>query len=249
MQPWMTDLLLLSSRALFALVAFGAGIQLARTALREGGLPTHTWGSAIIFLGGMGLVGYAVGPLLIPLHAGLATATMAASDGLERVALLGLGVFLWKVFGPASAARRIALAVVALALLGDWVALIRFQSWPDTHLPMPLAATTHVVFALPLLWSALESGIQAAKSRRQLALGLAEPVVTNRYVLWMLGSAGLAAICLLSAVEQLLGGGLASSVLAGVRIALHTTTAGLVALGFFPPEAYVRHVSRAAAQR
>ncbi|MDJ0785924.1 MAG: hypothetical protein QNK05_03910 [Myxococcota bacterium] len=242
----MLDSLVLASRALFALAGFGAGIHLARTAIQEGGLPTHAWGSAIIFVGGLGLVGYAAAPLLQTTSPALAIAGLALSDGLERVALIGLGAFLWKVFGPASKARRLAAGTVAVVIVLDWIAVLRFQAWPETALPMPLAATTHLAFGVPLLWSTLESAMQMRRSRRQLVLGLTKPIVTHRFWLWTLGSAGLFLICLVTAIEQAIDSAAGRPLLAVVRIVLHAGTAAVVALAFFPPQAYLRFVERGA---
>ena len=59
----MPEALLLASKALFAATGCGAGLRLAQTA-RRGRIPLHMWAAAMIFVGGLGLLGFGMGPAL-----------------------------------------------------------------------------------------------------------------------------------------------------------------------------------------
>ena len=103
-------------------------------------------------------------------------------------------------------------------------------------------------FALAFGWMAAESLHYHGLLRRRLALGLADPVVTNQVFVWGAGSAltCLLVLLLLGLYLQgltLMGNSLAASVLA--------TVSGLVmavvpCLTFAPPGAYLRFVQRRA---
>ena len=98
---------------------------------------------------------------------------------------------------------------------------------------------------LSFLWTALESLTYHRMLRRRLALGLADPVVVNRFLLWALSGLALVALC----------GGIGASILAGYAPLrdgpplLCIGGASVVAsvtwyLAFLPPAGYVRFLRR-----
>jgi hypothetical protein len=105
-------------------------------------------------------------------------------------------------------------------------------------------------FALAFGWMAVESLRYHALLRRRLALGLADPVVTNRFLVWGAGAAATSVLVLLLMGLYLQGITLlANSLSASVLV----TVSGLVMsvvpwLTFAPPAAYLRFVSRRAAR-
>jgi hypothetical protein len=84
-----------------------------------------------------------------------------------------------------------------------------------------------------LLWLFFESASYARSMRRRLRLGLADPIVANRFVLWAIWTGALALIPLfvlgLRAALAVLGAGGATAVAAGW-------------LAFFPPASYQRWI-------
>lgn len=245
----MAETLLLASKALFAAAGCGAGVVLARTARRARGLPVHAWASAAIFVGGLGLIGFGVGPVLEGASARLAAGTMVASDGLQRAALAALALFLWRVFGAAEGPqwlRSAVLAAVLGALLADAVVTLRVQEWPRP-LPVGVSAVSQLVFAIPFLWAALETAVAWRAASRRLALGLADPFVVNRYGLWTAGCTAFVVVCALTSAAKLPAAAPLLPAIALVRAALYALVAGLVALAFYPPAAYRRRVGAARA--
>jgi hypothetical protein len=107
------------------------------------------------------------------------------------------------------------------------------------QLALPFSLGLIGMMCVCFVWSALESTLYYHAARRRLDIGLAEPVVTNRFLLWSLGSWTTAALC----------GGLLLAALRGVAIvqdprALQgVAMAGLVMSGtwyltFFAPARY-----------
>ncbi len=109
---------------------------------------------------------------------------------------------------------------------------------------------------VPLLWAFAESLAYWRMMRRRLALGLADPVVTNRFFLWSVWTGGLAMLPLATLLLRLTGYALqwfglpeadvAASDRAAIAASLQivfliTGLAGVIAisLSFFPPRRYL----------
>lgn len=237
----MAEAFLLISKLLFALTAAGTGVHLARLGRSGEGSALHARASAMIAVGGVGLLGVAVAPALAAHGAALGKATLIASDALERTALLLLAAFVWSVFGQGRLLRRLLLVAVVLAILGDWVQFLVFQQGPEADVPRLSLVSSQLCFALPFAWCAVETGLAYLRSRRQRALGLAEPRVTNRFLLWSLGCGCLVGICAGEALGLAAGAG---APLAGaipwVRGSLYLAIVGVFVLAFAPPASYRR---------
>jgi hypothetical protein len=242
----MPELLLLVSKGLFAAAGCGAGVRLAQIARREGGIPIHAWASAMVLIGGIGLLGFGLGPLLGARAPALARDMMIVTDGLGRLVVMALCVFLWRVFGGGRGARTALLAGMLALLAANWVRALSAQSWPA---PMPTGQRfeNQIILALPFVWSALEARLSWDRSRRQLALGLTDAATTHRFLLWSLACAGFAGAGVASAAASVSPHESATfAVLTVVQAGFHFATAAIVVVAFFPPDAYTRWVERAA---
>ena len=195
----MSGTVLLAGKLLFGTVALCAGIRLARITRQEGALTVHSWASAMIFLGGFGLAGFALGPGLAEFSKTTALCVMLGSDALERLALVALAVFIWRIFGIQSFPRALVLSATVTVVTGDWLYTLFTQRWPDSVLPWHASVASQIVFSVPFIWSTVEAALEHLRSRRRLALGLADPVITNRLLLWTLGCACFSIICFLGA--------------------------------------------------
>jgi hypothetical protein len=82
--------------------------------------------------------------------------------------------------------------------------------------------------------------------RRRARMGLGDPIVANRLLLWGIGASGIAAVTLVHLVAQLLGRYELPPSLVGVVSALLLGTAVAEWLAFFPPRAYRRRFGRRA---
>jgi len=163
-----------------------------------------------------------------------------------------LYAFTWRVFRRNSAW---AAAVVALACAGFAVVAVgivsSIRSAPPEMSSFEAArdwmAGIRVAILGSYLWAAIESALEYRMARRRLALGLSDPVVVNRLLLW----------CLTGCLEVLINAVDLTLHMLGLSPVSHagamsvTATGGLVAsammyLTFLPPSRYLDWVQRRA---
>jgi hypothetical protein len=181
--------------------------------------------------------------------------SLAFASGLVGVQL-GIAffcIFNWLVF------RRDALWATALMafLVGlcgvEWLGIVHASASGDTLatvLPrtrpwgIAIVATVAAVFG----WSGCESFAHYRRLRRQLALGLGDPVVANRIGLWAV--AGFATLGLCAVIAGCMAAGQAplQQPLPLAAIAVAALAASTCwTLAFLPPEAYLASIRRRAA--
>jgi hypothetical protein len=217
------------------------GVRLLWLAWRTRELPELCMGLCCFLLGGVGL------PLSLAIRAGLVAGPetrelwLAGALAIQDLACLALYVATWRVFRVEAEWAR-ALVLVAGLLLAASV---------------PSSGSDHGLFywigwgarGAAFLWSALESRRYLGLLRRRQALGLADPVVVDRFRLW--------SICCGAVVLGFLvflGGRLLALNPAETPAVLATTSlVGLVGgltlwLAFAPPAAYLRRVEARAAR-
>jgi len=173
----------------------------------------------------------------------------------ETLLVFGCCCFLFftvKVFRP-SARWAFWIAVVGtLALVWSGVAIVQaYLSSSDTAVitarAKPGLTAMVAVLALSYVWTALEGLRYYRMMRKRMALGLADPVVTNRFLLWTFSGLTSVAWISFSALMLAAGANLATNA-ANVAV----TSAGGIAntvfllLIFMPPAAYTRWVERTA---
>ena len=248
------ELLIVGSVLLCALVGTLVGLKLLTIAARSRKFPELAIGCALFAYAGLSqpalLVQEALGEeASLGLRMGIAAFRMLAF----YVTLLSLSLFTWQVFGAESRWRQALIAGVAVTGLLFTALTIR-TAWLQITASVPLdlygriGITPH--FTLAFGWVSLESLRYHAQMRRRQALGLADPVVTNRFLVWGAGE-GVASLVVLalfvtSAVH-------AETSIGDPLIRLFMTLAGLVNalvwwLSFMPPKAYLRWVRGGAAE-
>jgi hypothetical protein len=221
----------------YALVAFVIGLRLLLLALRTRRLPELLVGAGVLCLAGLG---YPLSAVVreAPELAGSVRGALGAAAGL----LAAIGVtantgFTWVLFRRGvrwAAALFGGVACLAAALFaaqslrGGWDHGETFWGW------LPIGIT------LSFGWGFLECGRYHLLLRRRLRLGLADPVVTDRFALYA-GATGLGVLTNLVGwvfwwreLEMLthpLG--------AALLFALGSTSSVLMLLAFLPPRAYL----------
>lgn len=159
--------------------------------------------------------------------------------------LAGIAVFAWQVFGRNSAWRRaLALCLIGLNLLATGLAVA--EAWPLlaaglASAPPSIERLGNLMFAVAFMWAAIESARCYGQQRRRATLGLSDPVVTNRFLLWGLGSSASSLLVLGLLVLSLSGRGLFTN---DPTASLLVAAAGMVssvcwALAFMPPQSYL----------
>lgn len=243
------------------------GLRLIRL---SGGMPSRPelWLAAFFLLGaflGMGLsmvvyMGWAdpslkLSPVLtLPLNAGY---LLGVNLGMSAVF-----VFTWLTFRPHEAWAMRLCALGIAVLLGGFVLLGMTEGFGVLVVPGPAYWLTWATRCGAFLWLAIESFLYWGTLRKRLALGLAEPLVTNRFLLWGVWASatflnGWSDV--LARVLYVRAAGTSEALVAEVArpfiiyTVSFTSSIGLVAavtlfLTFFPTKGYRRFVESRAAQ-
>jgi hypothetical protein len=245
------QLFALVSVAIYCFVSLVLGVRLLRMARRTGELPELIVGLAFL-VGGM--LGY---PFNVAAGFLLAAAEPEAARLSYGVGQLGLasGAFLvlvawWRIFAPDSPAARavvIGWGLVMIAALGYALTITGPVAGERlTKLPyLALLALQTGCYAL----MGYASLTHADRLERRSALGMADPVVANRLLLWGLSNAATTTSYVYSiAAGVILVSGLSNIYQPGIVAALGLASACCISLGFLPPQAYVERIrARAAA--
>jgi hypothetical protein len=235
----------------FVLASILLGIRLLRLAARTRQAPELCIGLALLLMGGLGYPLIMTARMAVRLGDPARVGLMAVAVVLMGVGTFAVGVFNRRVFRPT---EGWALGVVIAAGL-SMLACLALQLW---HPGLEAAAFHNrgLGFRLFLLhsgiltaWGACESLLAWSRLRRRLRLGLADPVVCERVLLWGIASVASAIVGLTSTVAGFLGINFAATALgAAVTAPLGLVAAGSMWLAFLPPAAYLRRVrARAAA--
>ncbi len=226
----------------FFLVSLAVGLRLVLQWRRTRQLPELLIGIGVLGIGPVGFALTVVAQLLV----GAVPLAAACFYGFAQLAV-NLGAFAkllfnGRVYHPGSVAARVAVWLGGAALVAAWVdvALGGFV----VEAPGP----RHAPLVAALLWGSVEALRYHGRMRRRARIGLGDPVVENRFLLWGVG-AGAAGVGSLVGVVAGVGGGaqlLVDPVLLGV-LSLHGSIAAVCMwLAFLPPRAYTRFLSERA---
>ncbi len=160
-------------------------------------------------------------------------------------------VFNWRVYHPRQALVRGIVWAAGLLLLGFYATELFTSGFrnQDVQSPGNLGRSTLVIGCL--LWGSAEALVYWRKMRRRLSLGLADPVVTNRFFLWGLGAGAAGLGTAVGTIAHLVTG-LAPLQLSWITLSssLHGLTAAVALwLAFVPNQAYVRFIEARARRR
>jgi hypothetical protein len=246
-------LLSVAGLVLFMLTSLIVSSRLWMLWWRTRKLPELLLAVALLCIGFLAYAAGTAGKLLVDGSEQLRSNLTVLGLGIECIGHMSLVLFSWRVFHRESrwaAVWALALCLfIAGALVGEVVSgqHLRYsdmQPISGPFLPLALAAR-----ATAPAWMAIECFRFHAKLRRRLAIGLAEPLVVQRVLLWGIGI-GASAIAYAGTVLHRLvyGTGLRAHdwALSSVSL-LATVTAVCLGLAFFPPAPYRRWVERRAA--
>lgn len=227
-------------------VSIAVGAKLLLLARRTRAFPELALG-LYFFLGGA--IGYPLSGAA-PLAGDWEPWLAAASAGVISVATVMLYAFTARVFHPGRPAGRLCLATGVLLCATYAVGYSTSQLSAESH--EELLRSTMTWGGLSLLMSAVGyawSGFAAlnawGQQRRRLAIGLGDPVVANRMLLWGLMNLSILSVVVVDTV--LLYGG--SSFARDTLIPIATSAGGLAVgaflmLAFFPPDRYLAAIRR-----
>ena len=238
----MADLLGLIGFASFIGVSLVVGVRLLGLARRTGELPELAIGANFVLAGAIGY-SLLIAAESLHLFAGRSAGvgSFAGVTGISLGAAL-IGLFSQRGFRPGNRAFR-----ATLAALAGWLALGVYGSWILHVAGEGGGAGAWLGHWAPNLgifaaygWSSFESLRYYAMMRRRVSLGIADPLVANRFLLWGLGTLAVSAVTLLHLAVQIFGSYELPSSLLGVVSVLVLAAAIAEWLAFFPPAAYRR---------
>jgi hypothetical protein len=244
MQPGPSPLIWVGFLAFFV-VALVVGVRLLLLARRTRMLPELCIGIGVL---GIGPVGFGASVAAVQLEGsspGLASALMAfGSVGVAAGVCCKL-VFNWRVY---HAERRALAGLIAFAVAA-FVVLFVVQALDGFPSVVPVNWTYYLRSSLmigALLWGSAEALRYWGMMRRRVRIGLADPVVSNRFLLWGIGAFAAGFGSLVGNVVQVVTGVPSTEI---PWVLASSSAHGMVAavamwLAFVPPPAYTRLIER-----
>jgi len=244
----MTEILGAVGLIAFATSSLAIGVRLLLLGRRTRGVPELAIGLGFV-------IGCVVGyvPETIVLSSDFVSpereaAVLAVTQVAIRLAAISVLVFTRSVFRPREAWAKGFAAMLVVALAMSWFAFPYTRIYAESSRDLFWYDFFAVARSLALAWGAAESLSYYAKSRRRMRLGLAEALVTNRFLLWGIGLASLTLLMASTLLASLAG---VDPTVSGW--VLLESFAGLVGastlwLTFFPTKAYKAFVERRAAR-
>jgi hypothetical protein len=232
---------------LFVAVVTVVGVRMLLLSRRTGGIHERLIGGGMVLIGTIGFpggiasgFGGPVGDMRLPVW--------FASTILTQIGILLIYAFTWQVFRPKEAWGRGIVGAAALILFASMIGSgYALATAPDTAVSTLVARDWLLVgmigYAGCFLWSAIEGFVHWNHARRRFALGLADAVVVNRFLLW--GAFGLAAsgINVASGIGAALGLDPSQSAVVLVPMGLLGFVASVsMYLAFLPPAAYLARI-------
>ena len=221
------------------------GIRLLVLARRNRGLPELLLGLSLLVGGTFGAVLEAAGmsgDVYMPPH--VSGALLATGKAIGIVGFVSQAFFVRIVFRPS---ERWALGIVgfiAATLVATWIAFGLTGAYATGDMTLSIFLVELAARVIGSIWLIAESIRYYGFMKRRVALGIADPVVADRFRLWVI--AGIAGLVLLAtSVPPVIWPTHDSSWLEGLIPVFATsgvTASGGFLLAFFPPAWYRRWV-------
>jgi hypothetical protein len=173
----------------FILTCLLVGARVLRLALRTRQLPEWALGVVLFVSGGLGYSLLFIRSLTF-VPGGLKGTTFAVGLAALTVGSAALYLFNWRVFRPGSWWAGLLFAGTALLFVSTFLTEALTTGFEGER-NMVLYALGTVTRAIPYGWAAAESLHHHLRLRRALALGLADPMVVDRFRLWALAAAAI----------------------------------------------------------
>jgi hypothetical protein len=175
-------------------VTFVVGVRLMAQGLRNHQVPELAFGTAFLS-GSLGTVGAQLGQRLWWTGGDdFATTMNAICFAIQVVGTFALFLSTWRIYRPNDAwAFFLAAFGAALAALA-WVIRWMDGDFALNALETPGIAVFHAVRITVFAWAAIESLHYHEKMKKRMALGLADPVVTQQIYMWGVSAVAAAAV-------------------------------------------------------
>lgn len=245
----MQDPLIAAGFLAFFAVALVVGVRLVWLWTRTRQLPELLIGVGVLGIGPVGF-GASVAALELEAARSLYPLVMGLGQAAVTVGVFCKLVFNWRVYHPESRwvppavqVAGVLLAVVYVAELAGGFADAMGVTWRF--------CLRSAIQVGALLWGSGEALRYWTRMRRRVRLGLADPVVCNRFLLWGLGAGAAGVGSLIGVVAQIASGGVRTQI---PWVLASSSAHGLLAavcmwLAFVPPAAWTRWVAARARAR
>lgn len=237
-------MLVLPGLLIFGVVSTCVGARLLLLWWRTRQLPELLIGIGVLGIGPLGFGASAAGGFLAASAPGVAFVLAMWGAVAATAGIAAVFVFNWRVYHPTERwAARVVGGIIAIVL----VALVASITVGGVQHGMEIPRwylTRGVLQALCLLWGAGEAILYWDKMRRRERLGLADPTVTNRFLLWGI-AAGAAGLGTAIGVTFQLATGIPSAEVPALLLSssLHGLVAAITMwLAFVPPGFYTRWI-------
>lgn len=234
------------SGAIYMLTITVVAIRLLMLARRNRGLPELLLGASLLLGGTFGASLEASGMAITATAEDLTVVGKLLLSGklFGLVALVCQGLFIWKVFRPdatwAPAMVGLMFAFSGAAFGGFWF----HGTFTTAQIPMTWFWIELIGRTTGSLWLVAEAIRYHRLMRKRMRLGLADPVVCNRFLLWAVaGTCGVA--MMLTAVPPVIFPQSTHPMMAWDIVVFSASGIGFCiaySLVFFPPERYLRWV-------
>jgi hypothetical protein len=238
----------------FVIMGAVVGLRMLLLARRSGERPELYMGGGLFAYSLVAQPSFVAGAVLFEILGAWAYLA-AVSVGLAATLLTFLGIYLftWHVFRRDSSAARAIVGAAMIFAVATAGALLWSLAGSDPTLPQggltrALICALALNFAVAMGWTAGEALHYYNRMRRRLALGLADPTLVNRFLVWGIGCAA----CCSSALTMVVIVSLGMNMVTHPLPMLVTATAGVICAGawylsFLAPESYLRYIERRAA--
>jgi hypothetical protein len=226
----------------FALASATVGVRLLLLARRTRQAPELAMGIAFLVSGAIGFPLLTGASVVVETggSTGLAHVLMALGALSTFAGYVGLGIGCWRIYRPA---ERWPLAPIGLgtAVLLGATATVAASSGAAQAATRDLAFWSGIcVGSLTFAWNAVESFLLHGQLRRRASLGLADPEVVSRVLMWGVGSAAAWAMTMHGLVLRATIGPVVADGHRIVASGIGLVAAVAISLAFFPPAAYRR---------
>lgn len=230
----------------YGVVALVIGSRLVLLSTRTRALPELLVGLGVLLLAGLGYPLSAVAREVPDLSPGTRTALGATAALLAVVGVSANTAFIWVLFRRGAGWALGLVGGVALVAVAVFAAQTIAGNWGEGRL---FWSVLSLLVTVSFGWAFVECGRYHGLMRRRLRLGLADPVVTDRFLLYAVAT-GLAVLTNVAGQAfWFLGVEMISDPLGGFLLfSLGTSSSTLMLLAFLPPRTYLEWVRARAPQ-
>jgi hypothetical protein len=234
----------------FFVVSLLVGVRLLLLWWRTRQLPEFLIGIGVLGIGPVGFGLPVASRLITESRPDLAVALMGSGALAVTIAATAKLTFNWRVYHPQSRAVGAIPIAAAPILLAAWLVNWATEgfSQADAAAPANLIRTSFQIGCL--LWGSAEALRYWTMMRRRVRLGLGDPVVTNRFLLWGIGAGAAGVGSFIGVAAQLaIGHAAGESLWVMASSSLHGLVAAIALwFAFVPPVFYRRYIQERASR-